>query len=68
MTAKYNNLMDQYFGLSGRTTDDFSEDERYWFDCSSLSEYSAIAFCCGEEVYVMDIVAIDPSRIQIEEE
>lgn len=68
MTEKYNNLMEQYFDFSSRTTDDLSEDEKYWYDCSSLSEYSAIVFCNGEEVYVMDIVAIDPSRIKIEEE
>ena len=68
MAKMYNDLIDQYFDFSSRTTDDLTEDEKYWYDCSSLSEYSAIVFCNGEEVYVMDIVAIDLSRIKIEEE
>ncbi len=44
MAKMYIDLKDQYFDLTRRTTDDFSEDEKYWYDCSSLSEYSAIVF------------------------
>ena len=68
MAEMYYDLMIQCFDFGSRTTDELSEDEKYWYDCSSLSEYSAIVFCNGEEVHVMDITAIDPSRITFEEE
>ena len=41
MAEMYYDLMIQYFDFGSRTTDELSEDEKYWYDCSSLSEYSA---------------------------